>query len=263
MPLAALLCACGPSLAPDGDEPATDTGASDADATDSSGPVVDPPAMSTSGPPPTPVTTSGDPTTSGTDTGAPGDSSGDPYACGCDPSIEVDYEQPIEGEVSAASVLATVADSEQLWEWDGVAGKPRWSTLRLALEYNGGAVLHGPEGDDGCAFLSAPCPNALYFPVVVSATTDDGILAMEVPGTLDVNLEPGDKPFHRISLRVDATADMLRGTLLEQPLLDSDEPLAEVTFSIEWRLDGSEAQAASLYGQTVDGTFVSLGHDPA
>lgn len=169
--------------------------------------------------------------TSGSSSGTAGDS--DPTMCGCDPSIEVPYEEVVDGGYSAADIVALLESDQAGFEWIAFEDSPTQTTLHVQIAYAGGMISHGPEGDDGCPFFNAECPNTLRLGVVVSLSTDDGILAATHDAVVDVDL---DGIYPGIELLGTIPIEAVEGTL--PSLLPELEPTGVNVF-LDWSLEGS------------------------
>jgi len=176
----------------------------------------------------------------------------DGYVCGCEDTVPVGFEDVVDGEFSAATVVASVENTEIPWNWTAFVDAPPQTVLTVALSYEGGQVLHGPEGEDGCSFLSSPCANALLIPVVATLTTADGVLVASLPGTLDVDL---DRWSREIVFQEELGAEALGGTLMAQPLAESASALTSISVYLGWEIGGT-SPGLYLGGMTADGDVV-------
>ncbi len=156
----------------------------------------------------------------------------DEYECGCDPLVPVDFEQVVANEMSAASVLSLVREGSTAFEWVGLSGDPTTTVFHIDLTYEGGQVMHGPDGEDGCGFLSAPCHNTLRIPVTARVSTEDGILSATVPSMVDLDL---DRYALAIFVEGNAAFDQIGGTLSEHV----EEEYETLRMGATWDLEGS------------------------
>ena len=184
------------------------------------------------------------------DTGDSDDSSDgeDPYACGCEDTVEIGADDPIEGH-TASSIVAALTTPNIAWEWLEFEDSPTQTTLHFSVVLGDGPVLHGPGGSDGCNFLSSPCDNALLVPVAVTLTTDDGIIAGTIDGTLDVDLDDYEMV---VALDAEATPADLGGTFAERAVPGVEGEVTGIALRMGWSLDG-EWTDAFLGGDAADG----------
>jgi len=203
--------------------------------------------------------TSGDPAGSTTDdepdaetgetdaTGDTGEDNDDPGECGCEENIPVGFEDVTQGH-SASSIVAALQTTDIAWEWLVFEGSPSETVLHVSIAYSGGQVLNGPGGDNGCAFLSAPCPGELIIPVDVTVTSDDGILGASAGGTLEVDIEE----FQAAELRLNPTQMDLGGTFGEQIIPEQEGPVEAIGIEFRWSLEG-ELEGGYLAGNIPSG----------
>ncbi|MCA9709387.1 MAG: hypothetical protein KDK70_26335 [Myxococcales bacterium] len=218
---------CGPLLA---DELPTATSAGGADS----------PEGSTTSSESDPGTSAGDDDTTApaADSAADDDTAADDgeYTCGCEARFPVTLGEVIDDGFSAADILEQVRQREIPFEWVGLHAPSGDTVLRLTLVYEGGEILHGPDGNDGCGFFSAPCDNTLVIPVAATVTTDDGIFEATIPSKVEVDLDR-----YVLALLLDGTVplDQTRGTLAEHV----EQEVEEIRLSLMWHLDGSWDEA--------------------
>lgn len=228
---------CGPSADFNaGSDTSTDTTQTSAPAQSSSGaPDADTAAdLGTSGDPVAATSTS---TSTGDTTGLPDEGA---FECGCEQTIEIPYAEPVDKGVSAAAVMRLIASRDVGFEWTGFANSLPDSSMHIEIAYDGGPVLHGPDGEDGCAFLSQPCPSSLAIPATATIMTTDGVLEGTFPGEIQVDL---DEFFENIQFRADLPARRVGGTLTAQELEPPEETLTRVDVVLVWQLDGTWDQA--------------------
>jgi len=177
-------------------------------------------------------------------------------SCGCDETIPVGFGTVVDGEFSAETALSMLQTPEIPWHWTAFADPLRDTVMTIAISYEGGQVMHGPDGLDGCSWLSVPCQSTLMIPVVVTVTTGDGVLDASFPGTLDVDVDP---LFPGMVFREQLSAEELGGTLMARPLADSSSELSSISVHLDWEIDGT-SPGIYLGGSTDDGNQ-SLGQD--
>lgn len=172
----------------------------------------------------------------GESTGTSDDGLYDPYECGCEPSVLVSVDHQVDDTHSAASVLASIEPQTVTWNWVSIPELAAPTTMTVSLSYDGGEILNGPGGEDGCSFLSSPCLSALLIPVTATVSSGDGALTASVTAVLEVDTE---RWAEEITLRGEVAFDEIAGTLPDTVIegLD-DEPVALVV-SAHWSLDGS------------------------
>lgn len=216
-----VVCACGPTVV----VADTDTGSGGGDDTFGStsvGTSIGTTAGTSVG---TSVGTTPDPSAGSDDTTTGGSSStttGDPFECGCPDDVVIDFQTPLERGFTPADALA-VFDGLVFpaFAWVAYEGAPE-TVLHVEVTYQGGMVLQGPGGDDGCAFLTVPCDDGILMDVVVHITSDDGWLDWTLDGRIDG--VPGEN-FHLWTPQPVAAATNV-GTLAEHQAFSSGEPVS-------------------------------------
>ncbi len=178
----------------------------------------------------------------------------DVYTCGCDDTVPVGMNDDIGDGFSAASVIEQLDGSQAAWRWVAFEDSPTETTLQVELSYEGGEILHGPGGGDGCNFLDSPCDPALRVPVAVHLTTEDGLMDAAFSAPLDVDLDE-----HFGALRVEG---IVLPAMIQDPLLERIQALGirleDVYVRIDWELDGAWDEVLLL--ARGDGTYDELGY---
>lgn len=201
---------CGPDIVPatDGSGSGSGTGGTAGSATSTGGP--------SSGAHDGPVSTSS--LADGTTVDGAESSTTDPFTCGCPDDTPIDFETELRAGFTPADALAVFQGLALPLQWQPYEGMPE-TILHIDAAYVGGAVAEGPGGDNGCAFLSAPCNEGVLMEVELTLLTDDGALDSTVPallmGTPDGSIEVTTD---RYEIGDDA------GTLASWPLLVRGRP---------------------------------------
>jgi hypothetical protein len=210
-----------------------------------------------------PVSSSGDSTgttgTSGAVSSEGTSSGGDPYECGCPPSIEIGFDEELGRGLSAADALAAYGDRQLPWVWVAFDGSPIGTTLHLHPEYEGGSVINGPGGTDGCAFLSIPCAEAFIIEVGLDLVSDDGMVMGSMPATLRIALlEDGEIDYTTLQGH-DTPVEALGGMLATTPVVDPRGPFE--LQSVSFGLETFGFEHSWLMGHSTTGQDLILGED--
>lgn len=146
--------------------------------------------------------------------------------CRCE-SVEIPFDAMTDDGFSAAEMLAATAGLEVPLLWYAIADNPTTSAS-ITLSLADGPILDEPGGF--CRlFLRMACNDGITIPVNITIATDDGILAEDVPGRIQGNLD-----FIRIESDVLSTREG-GGEWTTQPFSIKGTPIdvASLRFSAE------------------------------
>lgn len=198
--------------------------------------------------------TSGDSTTLSRETGDP------PYPeCGCDPVVSVGYREAVDGRTPEQALTAMSPITMPLI-WDSIESEPPATTVTFTLTYEGGEILSGPGGSNGCAFLADTCPPGFEIPVAVHTITDDGHLDAVFAGTASIPAI-GDGSYIIFGTRTLPIA-AVSGTLVDEVVLDPNgDPLTLATVQVK-QVTYADSPGDLLYmaGAAKDGTETAIAY---
>lgn len=179
--------------------------------------------------------------------------------CGCDPVVSVDYREAVEGRTPEQALTAMSPITMPLI-WDSIESEPPATTITFTLTYEGGEILSGPGGSNGCAFLADSCPPGFEIPVAVHAMTADGHFDAVFSGTASIpTIEDGSYIIFGTSTLPIAEVS---GTLLDEIVLDPNgDPLTLATVQVK-QVTYADSPGDVLYmaGAAKDGTETAIAY---
>lgn len=177
----------------------------------------------------------------------------DPFACGCPDDTPVELDTQLGAGFTPAEALAVFQGLELPLRWVAYEGMSE-TVVHVDAAYVGGFVGEGPGGEDGCAFLSAPCNDGVAMDVELTFVTDDGALDITVPARITGNIG-GILYADSDHLGIRANA----GTLASWPLLDAGgRPFVVVELDMDLLSSGDEWQG-SVVGWSAEPDAILLG----
>jgi hypothetical protein len=142
-------------------------------------------------------------------------------------------------------------------EWVAFEGSPIATTLHVHPEYEGGAVMNGPGGTDGCGFLSFPCDEAFVLEVRVDLVSDDGMVMGSTARTLRVEVLDDGEIDRTILEGHETPVEALGGMLATTPVVGprGSFELQSVSFGV----DDFGFEHGWLVGHSPDGRDLIIG----